>query len=92
MRRLRVQKKKLYSARESGLVLFGDVVFSLWKTFKFVLAMATVELAMFKLDPQNKFDVSKPQEWPTWKQRFELLKCATTLTKEDEALQINAFI
>ena len=54
--------------------------------------MATVELAMFKLDPQNKFDVSKPQEWPTWKQRFELLKCATTLTKEDEALQINAFI
>ena len=45
---------------------------------------------MLKLDPPEKLDFAKPQEWPDWKQRFERFRCATKLNKEDEVLQINA--
>ena len=47
---------------------------------------------MLKLDPPEKLDFSKPQEWPNWKQRFDRFRCATKLNKEDEELQINALI
>ena len=45
---------------------------------------------MLKLDPPEKLDFSKLQEWPNWKQRFDRFRCATKLTKEDQELQINA--
>jgi len=41
---------------------------------------------MFKLDPPEKLNFSKPQEWPNWKQRFDRFRCATRLN------QINALI
>ena len=47
---------------------------------------------MLKLDPPEKLDFAKPQEWPDWKQRFERFRCATKLNKEDKVLQINAVI
>ena len=47
---------------------------------------------MLKLDPPEKLDFSKPQEWPNWKQRFDRFRCATKLNKETEELQINALI
>ena len=47
---------------------------------------------MLKLDPPEKLDFSKPQEWPNWKQRFDRFRCATKLNKEDEEIQINALI
>ena len=47
---------------------------------------------MLKLDPPEKLDFSKPQEWPNWQQRFDRFRCATKLNKEDEVLQINALI
>ena len=47
---------------------------------------------MLKLDPPEKLDFAKPQEWLDWKQRFERFRCATKLDKEDEVLQINALI
>ena len=42
---------------------------------------------MLKLDPQEKLDFSKPQEWPEW--RF---RSVTKLNAEDEILPINALI
>ena len=47
---------------------------------------------MLKLDPPEKLDFTKPQEWLEWKQRFERFRCATKLSEEDEVLQINALI
>ena len=47
---------------------------------------------MLKLDLPEKLDFAKPHEWPDWKQRFERLRCATKLNKEDEVLQMNALI
>ena len=47
---------------------------------------------MLKLDPPEKLDFSKPQEWPNWKQRFDRFRCATKPNKETEELQINALI
>ena len=44
---------------------------------------------MLKLDPPEKPDLTKPQEWPEWKQRFERFRCATKLSEEGEVLQIN---
>ena len=44
------------------------------------------------LDPPEKLDFAKPQEWPDWKQRFEWFRCAAKLNKEDEVLQINVLI
>ena len=44
---------------------------------------------MLKLDPPEKLDFAKPQEWLDWKQRFERFRCATKLNKEDKVLQIN---
>ena len=41
---------------------------------------------MLKLDPQEKLDFSKPQEWPEW--RF---RSVTKLNAEDEILPINLF-
>jgi len=37
---------------------------------------------MLKLDPPEKLDFAKPQEWLHWKQRFERFRCATKV--EDE--------
>jgi len=46
---------------------------------------------MLKLDPPEKLDLAKPQEWPDWMQRFERFeRCATKLNEEDEVLQVNA--
>jgi len=47
---------------------------------------------MLKLDPPEKLDSAKPQEWSDWKQRFERFRCATKLNEEDEVLQINALV
>ena len=47
---------------------------------------------MLKLDPPEKLDFAKPQEWPDWKQRFEQFRCATKLNEEDKVLQINALV
>ena len=47
---------------------------------------------MLELDPPEKLDFSKPQEWPNWKHRFDRFRCATKLNKENEELQISALI
>ena len=45
-----------------------------------------------RLEPSERLDFSKPQDWPAWKQRFEWFRCATKFNKENEVLQINALI
>ena len=47
---------------------------------------------MLKVNPPEKLDFSKPQEWPDWKQRFERFRYATKLNAEGEVLQTNALI
>ena len=45
---------------------------------------------MLRLAPPEKLDLSKPQEWPDWKQHFERFICARKLNAEGEVLEINA--
>lgn len=47
-------------------------------------------VTLLKLDPPEKLDFSKSQEWSDWKKRFERLRCTTKLNAEGEVLQINA--
>ena len=47
---------------------------------------------MLKLNPPEKFDFSKPLEWPDWKQNFLRFRLATKLHKEEGAVQVSALI
>ena len=39
---------------------------------------------MLMLEPPERLDFSKPQDWPAWKQHFEWLRWASKLNKEDD--------
>ena len=45
---------------------------------------------MLKLSPPDRFDFSKPLDWPDWKQNFLRFRLATKLHKEDGDLQVSA--
>jgi len=45
-----------------------------------------------KLNPPEKLDFAKPQEWADWKQQFERFRYSTKLNKEEDVLQLNALI
>ena len=47
---------------------------------------------MLKLSPPEKFDFSKPLDWPDWKQNFLRFRLATKLHKEEGAVQVSALI
>ena len=47
---------------------------------------------MLKLSPPEKFDFSKPLDWPDWKQNFLRFRLATKLYKEEGVVQVSALI
>ena len=47
---------------------------------------------MMKLSPPEKFDFSKPLDWPDWKQNFLRFRLATKLHKDEGAVQVSALI
>ena len=47
---------------------------------------------MLKLSPPDRFDFSKPLDWPDWKQNFLRFRLATKLHKEDGDVQVSALI
>ena len=47
---------------------------------------------MLKLSPPEKFDFSKPLDWPDWKQNFLRFRLATKFHKEEGVMQVSALI
>ena len=47
---------------------------------------------MARFDPPEKFDITKPDSWPDWRQRFGRFRFASKLNKDDEETQISALI
>ena len=47
---------------------------------------------MLKLSPPDRFDFSKPLDWPDWKQNFLRFRLVTKLHKEDGDVQVSALI
>ena len=47
---------------------------------------------MLKMNPPEILEVTKPQLWPEWKQRFERFRTATKLNKQDDEIQITTLI
>ena len=47
---------------------------------------------MARFDPPEKFDITKPDSWPDWRQRFQRFRAASKLKSEDEETQISALI
>ena len=47
---------------------------------------------MLKLSPPERFDFSKPLDWPDWKQNFLRFRLATKLHKEDGDVQVSALV
>ena len=46
---------------------------------------------MWKVNLPERFEFTKPQLWPEWKQRFEQFRTATKLNKDDE-IEISSLI
>lgn len=46
----------------------------------------------FQVPPPQKFDFSKPEEWPKWSKRFERFRVASGLELQPEENQVNALI
>ena len=47
---------------------------------------------MLKLSPPEKFDFSKPLDWPDWKQNFLRFRLATKFDKEEGIVQVSTLI
>jgi len=47
---------------------------------------------MLKLSPPDRFDFSKPLDWPDWKQNFLRFRLTRKLHKEDGDVQVSALI
>ena len=47
---------------------------------------------MAKFHPLEKFDLTQPNRWPEWKQRFERFRVATKLNQESEDVQISSLV
>ena len=41
-------------------------------------------MASFQISPPEKFDFSRPEEWPKWFRRFERFQVASNLTEKSE--------
>ena len=41
-------------------------------------------MTSFRVQLQEKFDFSRQEEWPKWSRRFERLRQAYSLAKEEE--------
>ena len=46
----------------------------------------------YQIPPPAKFDVSKPEEWPKWKKRFERYRIASGLDVQPGENQVNALL
>ena len=44
------------------------------------------------INPPERFDFKKPDEWPRWKRRFEQFKSASGLDKGEEARQVSTLL
>ena len=44
------------------------------------------------INPPDRFDFKKPDEWPRWKRRFEQFKSASGLDKEEEGRQVSTLL
>ena len=49
-------------------------------------------MEMLKLSPLERFNFSKPLDWPDWKQNFLRFRLVTKLDKEDGDLQVSALV
>ena len=47
---------------------------------------------MLKLSPPDRFDFSKPLDWPDWKEDFPRFRLATKLHKEAGDVQVSTLI
>ncbi|KAL7863391.1 hypothetical protein SRHO_G00123750 [Serrasalmus rhombeus] len=45
-----------------------------------------------QIPPPPKFDVTKPEEWPKWRKRFERYRIASRLDEQPEENQVNTLI
>ena len=49
-------------------------------------------MATFNVQPPDKFDFNKPEEWPKWSRRFERFRTVSGLSSQDENEQIDTLI
>ena len=49
-------------------------------------------MASYQIAPPERFDISKPDEWPKWLRRFERFRQASGLIDKDEESQVNTLI
>ena len=46
----------------------------------------------YQISPPEKFDFSKPNEWPKWIKRFERFRSASGFNKSDSESQVNTLL
>ena len=49
-------------------------------------------VAAIRLALTEPFDISKPDEWPRWKRRFEQFRFASSLSEEDNQRQVSTLL
>lgn len=49
-------------------------------------------MAAIRLNAPEPFDFTKPDNWPTWKRRFEHYRMASGLNKESEERQVSTLV
>ena len=47
---------------------------------------------MAKLGPPEKFDCTRPAEWPMWRRRFDRYRVATKLDRDSGVVQVNTLL
>ena len=46
----------------------------------------------FQVTPPEKFNFTRPEEWPKWARRFERFRHASGLTEKDDETQVNTLL
>ena len=67
-------------------------LFRLSITLHGVLKLVRRTMTSLRVQLPGKFDFSRQGEWPKWSRRFERLRQAYGLAKEEEESQINTLI
>lgn len=47
---------------------------------------------MAKLGPPEKFDFTRPSDWPLWRRRFDRYRVATKLDQDSGEVQVNTLL
>ena len=50
------------------------------------------QIHMSQIPPPERFDFSRPNDWPKWSRRFERFRYASGLSEKDEPIQVHTLI